>query len=393
MSAAEYEAEYEPALAEVLEIAREHAERVDREAVFPAESMAALRTSGLLGMFVPCRYGGLGDDLHSYARIAGRLAAACMSTAAIWTMHAFQVEGLSRFAGDRLRQTVLPAIAEGKIYLASVTTEARKGADLFTAEAALARRDGLACFERDAPVVTGGRHADAFLITLRSTPEAQPHEVSLVYAEREQLRISEHGAWDPMGMRGTESVGLTISGSVPLDQVVGRPGRFEDIARDSMIPLAHVGWSACWLGAAHGAFSDLLRWLRSPERRGGPDVHSELVRERLARIRVDLDLVSAYLTRLCDELTAARSAGRSWSDARTRLRVNTLKLAASELTFQAADSMVQLAGMNGGYSRLAPLKFERHFRDLRSARLNHSNDRMWPATGALTLLDPKVTLL
>ncbi|MGF1425357.1 acyl-CoA dehydrogenase family protein [Kitasatospora sp. LaBMicrA B282] len=386
-------AAYESALAGVLGTAREHAEKVDREAVFPAESMAALRASGLMGMFVPREYGGLGDDLHAYTQIASRLAAACASTAAIWTMHAFQVDGLSRFAGDRLRQAVLPTIAAGGTYLASVTTEARKGADLFTAEAPLTWRDGRADFERDAPVVTGGRHAEAFLITLRRTPEAQPHEVSLVYAERAQLRIGEHGEWDPLGMRGTESIGLTISGSVSPDQVVGQPGRFEDIARESMVPLAHLGWSACWLGTACGAFSDLLRWLRSPTRRGGPDLGSDLVRERLARIRVDLDLVSAYLTRLCDELTAARSAGRSWSDAHTRLRVNTLKLAASELTFKAADSMVQLAGMNGGYSRLAPVKFERHFRDLRSARLNHSNDRMWPATGALALLDPKVTLL
>ncbi|MDQ1024737.1 acyl-CoA dehydrogenase [Streptomyces umbrinus] len=385
--------ECESELAPVLATAREHSEHVDREAVFPAESMVALRASGLMGMFVPREYGGLGDDLHIYVHIASQLAAACMSTAAIWTMHAFQVDGLSRFGGGKLRQAVLPAIADGKIYLASVTTEASKGADLFTAEAPVTSREGQACFERSAPVVTGGRHADAFLITLRSRPEAQPHEVSLVYAEREQLCISEHGDWDPLGMRGTESVGMTISGSVPTDQVVGEPGRFEEIARESMVPLAHVGWSACWLGGARGAFSDLLRWLRSPTRRGGPDIHSELVRERLARIRVDLDLVSSYLTRLCDELAAARSAAQPWSDIRTRLRVNTLKLAASELTFKAADSMVQLAGMNGGYSRLAPIKFERHFRDLRSARLNHSNDRMWPATGALALLDPKVTLL
>ncbi|WP_250405126.1 acyl-CoA dehydrogenase family protein [Streptomyces cellostaticus] len=385
--------DYESALTGVLEVARTHAEHVDREAMFPVKSVAALRTSGLMGMFVPREYGGLGDDLHAYIHIASRLAAACLSTAAVWTMHAFQVDGLTRFSGERLRERVLPAIAKGDIYIASVTTEAVKGADLFRAEAPLLSDDDEASFERSAPVVTGGRHADAFLITLRATPEAQPHEVSLVYAERNELRISEQGEWDPLGMRGTESVGLKISGSVPADQVVGQPGRFEDIARESMIPLAHVGWSACWLGAARGAFSDLLRWLRSPTRRGGPDIHSDLVRERIGRIRVELDLVSAYLTRLCDELTAARAEGRSWSDIHTRIRVNTLKLSASELTFKAADSMVQLAGMGGGYSKLAPIKLERHFRDLRSARLNHSNDRMWPATGALALLDPKVTLL
>ena len=81
-----------PGLDDVVTVARAHAARVDDDAVFPHEAVEALRASGLMGRFAPREEGGAGCDLHDYAGVAQALAAACMSTASIWTMHAFQVE-------------------------------------------------------------------------------------------------------------------------------------------------------------------------------------------------------------------------------------------------------------------------------------------------------------
>lgn len=75
-----------------------------------------------------------------------------------------------------------------------------------------------------------------------------------------------------------------------------------------------------------------------------------------------------------------------------KIHLNVLKLAASELCFRAVDRMVQLSGLAVGYNRLAPGSLERTFRDLRSAALNFSNDKLWVGTGALSLLDRSVNL-
>ena len=389
-----------PGLDDVVTVARAHAARVDDDAVFPHEAVGALRASGLMGMFVTREEGGAGCDPHDYADVAQALAAACMSTASIWTMHAFQVDALARFGTPELRRDLLPRIGAGKAYIASITTEPRSGADLFSAEAPLLvdGADGAggdpadAQFRREAPVVTGARHADGFLVTLRAGPDAGPHEVTLVYADRHQVELVERAGWDTMGVRGSESVAVGLTGAVPPHNVVGEPGGFRTVASESMVPLAHIGWAACWLGAARGAFAELIGWMRAPGRTPGPDLRSDLVREQLGRIRVDLELVSAYLGQTCDRVAAARTAGESLATPRMQVRLNTLKLAASELMFQAVDRMVQLAGLAVGYSRSGPIPLERHFRDLRSARLNHSNLRLWPATGALALLDTSVTL-
>ena len=375
---------------EAAETLRLHARTVDVEGRFPVESMKVLRESGLMGLLVPVAFGGLDGDVADLAAIAAELAGGCVSTALVWAMHCQQVDVLVRHAGPELREDLLPKIAAGGVYLASVTTEAGKGGHLLSAVDALRGDRADLVVERSAPIVTGGSDADGYLVTMRAAQDAASHEVTLVYAARDQLEVQVRGGWDAMGMRGTDSRPLTLTGRVPAHQVVGEPGGFRAIALDSMIPLAHIGWSACWLGGARGVLRDLVGAMR--DRTWTPDLDSDLVRERLARIRIDLELVAAYLGRMCAELCEVRAAGRALDLPAEQIRINTLKVAAAELTFSAADRMMQLSGLARGYSRTDGAPVERVFRDLRSASLNYANDRLLTAIGALLPMDRSVRL-
>lgn len=75
-----------------------------------------------------------------------------------------------------------------------------------------------------------------------------------------------------------------------------------------------------------------------------------------------------------------------------QLLLNAVKVTASEQCYAAVDELVELAGLRHGYLRGSPLALERALRDLRSASLNYSNDRLHLADGALTLMDPEVRL-
>lgn len=377
---------------EVVATLAKHAARADDAAEFPVESVTALRDSGLLGLLVPARYGGLGGDLGDLVTVAQVLAGGCLSTAMIWAMHCQQVDAVVRYGSARLRAEVLPRVAAGRTYLASVTTEPGKGGHLLSASAPLGDAGDLLAIERDAPVVTGGEHADGFLVTMRADDDASSNRVSLVYLDRSQARTQVRSGWDPLGMRATHSVGMRLTGRVPHHQLIGAPGEFRVVAVESMIPAGHLGWAACWLGAARAAAADLVELARSPKRPRSLAPGSDLGAERLARIRIDLELVGAYLHRVRDEVLAERAAGRSLDSPPTQIHLNTLKVVAAELTFQAVDRMVQLAGLPVGYLRGAEIPLERHFRDLRSASLNYANDRLLTATGGLTLLDRGVRL-
>src|SRR5215211_4464410 len=71
----------------VLKAAREHAAAVDADARFPAEAVAALRESGLLGLTIPTEHGGLGAGPAAFVQVTRDIAAACGSTAMVYLMH------------------------------------------------------------------------------------------------------------------------------------------------------------------------------------------------------------------------------------------------------------------------------------------------------------------
>jgi acyl-CoA dehydrogenase len=370
----------------------EHAARVDAEAAFPVENMTLLRKSGLLGLVVPREHGGMEAGLHEFVDVVQTLAGACTATAMIFAMHCQQVDAVVRFAAPALRANILSRVANGEVYLASVTSERESGGHLMTSAAALVEDGDSLVIDRDAPVVTGGAHADGFLITMRADTAAPPSSISLVYADRTQLEIEARGGWDPLGMRATDSGPQHLLGRVAADQIVGRPGHFREVAVDSLIPVGHIGWSAVWLGTARQALAQLVGQLRGGGRTGA-DLKSDLFAERLARVRIELETVSAYLRRVVDEIEDLRVRGESVESGHVQIHLNTLKVLAAESSFAAVDRTMQIAGLKLGYMKDSPLALERAFRDLRSAALNYANDRLLRANGLLQLTDREVRLI
>jgi acyl-CoA dehydrogenase len=375
--------------AHVAAVAAAHAAACDERAEFPLDALAALRGSGLMGLLVPREYGGLGGSLRDLAGVAASLAGSCLSTALIWAMHCQQAVTIASHAAPELRAMLLPRIAAGEVYLASVTSEYGKGGHLLTCHSPLAADGEWLTIARDAPVVTGGEHADGFLITMRAPEPSPPSAVTLVYVGRQQLQASSHGEWNPMGMRASRSIAMTLSGRVPAGQVIGGLGGFRPAAIGTFIPAGHIGWAATWLGGAAAALRGVVAMARSTSGRRQLPVSSEAFRHQLARIRLDLDLVSSHLQRVIAEI---ERPGTDIEAPDCQLRLNGLKVTASGLCFSAVDRLIQLAGLRHGYLRDPQLHLERTFRDLRSASLSYANERLLSAGGALTLLDRDVRL-
>jgi acyl-CoA dehydrogenase len=369
----------------------------DDHGAFPEEGLREIRKSGLMGLVVDRQYGGMGASFSTMAEVAQILAEGCTSTAMIWAMHCQQVATLADHGGFALRESVLPRIAAGELYIASVTSERNKAGELLTAIAPLLRDEDNWIVERDAPVVTGGANADAYLATMRASPEANPSDVVLVFVERAQMDIRLQSGWSAMGMRSTQSAGMSMKGAVPHSQLIVHARGFKQIAVATMVPVGHIAWAATWIGAARGAFRRLLALLRDPARRGSFPLQSELFVARLARARLALDTASAFLRQVTATYDRLRSQHGVDSDVFSspwfNIHINGLKILASEKAFAVVDQLVQLAGLRHGYLKGSDIGLERCFRDLRSASLMYANDKLYVANGKLSLLDRDVTLI
>lgn len=359
---------------------------VDRAARFPEESMRALRETPLMGLLVPTEHGGLGGSLVDLVKVSAALVAGCPVSAFIWAMHCQQADVLAHYAAPELAARTLRRIAMGELYIGSITTEPGSGGRLLVSDSPARHYGDRVGFERYAPIVTGARHADGFLITLRSSHDAPRGRVTLIYADRADVEFTESHMWDMLGMRGTENISAHLQGTVPASQIVGTEGEFATIAVESMIPAGHVGWSACWLSSARVAFAQVVRHLRRQGVEPG-NASFDLKAVRLARIRMALETAETYLLSVAAEVDAARAAGVSLRGAATQIHLNTLKVVASETSYGVANQLIELCGFELGYTR-GGARLEQLLRDLRSAAINYSNDRLLSATGRLVLLDP-----
>src|SRR5258705_7042766 len=72
----------------------------DREASFPFEDYADLRSAGLLGLCVPARHGGLGADYETYCLVAEQLAQGNASTALTFNMHCLTMLMMGQIADN-----------------------------------------------------------------------------------------------------------------------------------------------------------------------------------------------------------------------------------------------------------------------------------------------------
>lgn len=371
---------------EVGSVLSAQAEQVDEDGVFPEISMRELKQSGLMGLLVPRDYGGFGASYATMSQVAQILSSACLSTGMIWAMHCQQVATIIDHAPQALLDNVLPRIAYGEMFVASVTSEREKGGHLLSAYAPLLFDGEEVVLVRDAPVVTGGAYGDGYLITMRASEESPPSEVVLAFADRSQLDIEARSGWSPLGMRGTDSAGMTIKGRFSKEQLIDPPGGFEHVAVTTMIPVGHIAWASAWLGAAQGCYMQMVELFRDPKARKGFNLQSDLFATRLARIRLQLDAVSAYLQQTLQEYEQFCRSGEPPSH-RFNIHINNLKVFASETLFTAIDQLLQLSGLRYGYLKNKQVCIERTFRDLRAASLMYANDRLLVANGKLALLD------
>lgn len=357
---------------------------VDRENRFPQESVAALREAGLLGYFVPPELGGPGGDVSTYRQIAELLGRECLSTAMIWVMHAHQTAVLADHRTPAHDQ-YLREIAVNGLLLASVTSEYGKGGDVLRADAPLERDGALLRLRRRAPAVSYGAQAGFFLVTMRSAENRPPTDVTLVLVRPGDGAVSVSGEWHAMGLRGTASVPMEFDVAVDGHRVVG--DAFREVALRTLVPMAQAGWTAAWFGAAKGA---VARFLLEQRQRRTRDLNSDLFLTRLAELRLDLDLIESLLLRVThrlDELREQHAPFASYEDFGHNILVNNLKIAGSRLAFSVADGLIELSGLNYGYLHSDGSGLERVFRDLRSAALMYSNDRLLQANGRLLLVE------
>jgi len=367
------------------DIAGPHADEVDREARFPAETLAALREERALSALIPGELGGEGVSFPVIAGACLTLGRRCAASAMVFAMHQIQVASIVRHLEDApWFESYLRDVASEQRLIASVTSEVGTGGDMGKSVAAVTPLpDGTCGFRKQAPTVSYGAHADDLLTTLRRSPEAEPGDQVVALTRREQITLEPTGTWDPLGMRGTCSPGYVVSAEFLPEQVLSTP--FARVSAESMVPVSHILWSHLWLGIATDAFDRARAFVRASARQkpGQPLPAAQ----RLSHLMSELSLLRAEVgLGLREFMEASEEPGRErLSTIACALRFNNLKIAASEQAPRVCQGALGVCGIMG-FKNDTPFSVGRHLRDSMSASLMVANERIHQTNASLLLI-------
>lgn len=364
-------------------VAAVHARDVDTKARFPAETIAALKEAKVLSAPVPREFGGAGLGMKQLGLLCAAISGACGSSGMVLAMHFIQVVCITRHhGGSELFKRYMAEIVETQPVLASITSEVGTFGDTRSSICAVQREGDKFILNKQATTGSYCAHADAILVTCRRDESAPKNDQALVMVRKTDGKLTQTTTWDTMGMRGTCSPGFDLQSSGDVGQILPVP--FADISAMTMVPYSHILWAALWWGIANDAFSKAAAYVRG-EARKNPGVTPPTAHQ-LAKLSVDLQAMKNNWQSVAtefDELTAAGKdedlLGMAWG-----LKMVNLKIGASDAAPQIVHKALQIVGILG-YKNDGPLSLGRHYRDVLSASLMISNERI-AGKGASMLL-------
>jgi acyl-CoA dehydrogenase len=154
-----------------------------------------------------------------------------------------------------------------------------------------------------------------------------------------------------------------------------------------MVPVSHLLWAHIWLGIATDAFDRARAFVRAAARRApGQDVPAAV---KLSHVMTQVSMMRAEVHSAMEQWNEAESDREKLSTMAFALRVNNLKLAASE---QAPRICQQAMGVCGivGFKNDTPFSVGRHLRDSMSASLMVANERIHQTNAGLLMIAKEV---
>ena len=273
---------------------------------------------------------------------------------------AFAMQGLgcgpiSLFGSDALKKKYLPGAAGGTRVAAFAISESEAGSDVAAMRTA-AHRDGSAIvINGEKTWISNAGIADHHVVFCRWPEGGEKSFVAVVVdAGSAGLTIGppiEVIAPHPLGS-------LKFSDCrVPIDQVVGEPGKGMSIALGTLdVFRASVGAAA--LGFARRAFDEAVRHVRCRVAFGKPLAEFQMTQASIAEMATAIDAAALLVYRAA--WTRDQGAGRVTREAAMA------KLAATESAQRVIDQAVQLLGARG-LVRGEPV--ERLYREIRALRI------------------------
>jgi alkylation response protein AidB-like acyl-CoA dehydrogenase len=333
---------------------RKQSKILDEKEEFSYEITSQMSELGLLGAFLPSKYGGAELDYVSYIIAVEELARVDSSQAATIAAHNSLGTGpIYYFGNDEQKEKYLPQLSSGKLWGFGLT-EPEAGSDAGNTQTT-AVQDG------DYWIINGSKifiTNSATDITIGSTilaitgeRKGGGKELSCFLVENDTPGFSQHEMKDKMMWRGSNTGELVLENvRVHKSAMLGNQGEgFKQML--STLDRGRLSIAAMGLGLAQGAFELALKYSKERITFGKPISQYQANAFKLADVEMGIELARTYLYDVCKMQDEGLNITKEGAIA---------KLNCSELAHTAANHCVQI---HGGYGLMKEYDAEKYYRD------------------------------
>lgn len=340
---------YKFALNEFEPIAKE----CDREEKYPWDLWQKACETGLVGAFIPEKYGGPGMGFFDVALLTEQMCRVDLGLSLVVMAATFGAENILFFGSEDQKKKYLPLLPAGKAIFAGAYTEPDAGTDVAGIKTTAVKDGNEYVINGSKMFITNGTICNFMVVLCVTNPDAEARHKrqSLIIVEADRNGITRNKIKGKMGIRASDTAELVFEDvRVPVENLVGAEGKgfhylmhFFDVTRTMV--------AAQGVGLAQGALDKTVKYVQERKTFGKPLASNQGIQFQLAEMATRIE-VARNIT-----YKAAWMVDQGMMDPGLNAMA---KYYAGECAVWVADKALQL---HGGYGYIDEYDVQRFYRD------------------------------
>jgi len=338
---------------------------LDKTGEFPHALMKELGELGLMGVYIPEEYGGLGGGIMEMCIVVEEL---CRVDGAAGLCYA--ACGLGTFpillgGTDEQKKKYLPRLAAGEI-AAFAITEASAGSDSSNVKTRATRDGDDYVLNGTKQFITNGSVAKVYSVIASTNPVKGARGLSAFIVEDGTPGFTYGKIEDKMGIRCSKTAELVFQDCrVPAANLIGGKEGYGFIHTMRTFDRTRPGVGAQALGIAAGALDESLEYARSRIQFDAPISSFQAVQTMLADMAIQVEASRTLIYQ------AARAADAGVKN--TSAIASMAKVLASDTAMKVTTDAVQIFG---GYGYMKEYPVEKMMRDAKITQIYEGTNQI-----------------
>lgn len=276
-----------------------HAAEWDQEDRCPVELAKKMGELGILGVYVPEEYGGVGLGHVERVMALEEIARHSAGLAMFVFTHQLGMSAILEFGTEEQKKKYLPGMCAGTTISGLATTEPSGGSDLAGQKSTAELADGTWTLNGRKCFITNSHIADVSVVTARSGEDekGRPKLVAII-VEKGTPGFTPGRKENKLGLRGSVTGELLMDNvKVPAENLIGKDGAGASIALKVIGEVGRASMTAICVGILRGCVEEGVKFANERIVYGKPIAKLQAIQFHIAENRLDYEAARLLLYR------------------------------------------------------------------------------------------------